>query len=442
MPDPHELLKSAEEEVFHRLKKPTRPRQAEVLAHLAAGENVFASLPTGYGKSLCYWAPAAAWGWKVWVISPLISLIQDQALSCATLGLKIVSWHGKMAAREKDLLEEQMRGGGYQVAFLSPERLIQWWEGGFAEELEACGQGPDLIALDEMHCFEDWRVFRPGYKEAFAPVRRLSERGVRVLGLSASLSRQEADAWMAELCDAHRFLGASLGRENLSLTVRALDSEEERWFWLAAGVSGLGEGDCALVYCATREECDEASRWLRSAGFPASAYHAGLPAAVRTSRSRGFRAGALPIVCATSAFGMGVDYPRVRRVIHFSLPHSLEAYWQEAGRAGRDGAPAFALALWRRSEIFRARRMNDQEKEKYFSLWSAWASGNCRKQAVAERFGLKEEECGHCDRCAGEKKFLREWPNAAAFRDSEPWWVQPEARLLEWSRQKIFGNES
>lgn len=440
MPDSAELLQRAEEEVFRRLKKPTRPRQKKVLALLAAGENAFASLPTGYGKSLCYWAPAAAWNWKVWVISPLVSLIQDQALSCASLGLKVASWHGGLAAPEKNSLEEKMRGGHYQIAFLSPERLLQWWQSGFVEELETCGHGPDMIALDEMHCFEEWRNFRPGYQEAFAPVRRLSERGVRILGLSASLSREEADAWMAELCASHRFLGAPLGRENLSLAVRGLESEEERWFWLAAGVSGLAEGDCALVYCATRDECDEASRWLRSAGFPASAYHAGMPAPVRTARSQGFRAGALPIICATSAFGMGVDYPRVRRVIHFSLPYSLESYWQEAGRAGRDGAPAFALALWRRSEISRARGMGPQEREKYFWLWSAWASGICRKQAVGERLGLKEERCGHCDRCAGGKLFQREWPNAAAFRDSEPWWVQPEARLVEWAKQKIFGD--
>lgn len=440
MPNSDSLLSLAEEEVFRRLKKPTRPLQREALALLAAGENLFASLPTGYGKSLCYWAPAAAWAWKVWVVSPLVSLIQDQALSCAALGLSVVSWHGGISAEEKRGLEEKMRAGGYEICFLSPERLLHWWKSGFVEELEAKGEGPDLIALDEMHCFEEWRGFREGYREAFAPIRRLSERGVRVLGLSASLSRAQSDAWMAEVCASHRFLAAPLGRENLFLAVRALDSEQERWFWLAAAVSGIGEGDCALVYCSTREECDEASRWLRSAGFPASAYHAGLPAALRAARSRGFRAGALPILCATTAFGMGVDYPRVRRVIHFSLPHSLEAYWQEAGRAGRDGAPAFALALWRRSEIIRARGMSAEEKEKYFSLWRAWGSGICRKRVVGERLGMVEEDCGRCDRCAGEENFFREWPNAAAFRASEPWWVQPEARLTEWSKRKIFGD--
>lgn len=437
-----ELLLRAEEEVARRLKKPTRPKQREVLAALASGENVFASLPTGYGKSLCYWAPAVAWGWKVWVLSPLVSLIQDQALSLAALGLRVASWHGSLPSREKNILADDMRAGNYQIAFLSPERLLHWRDSGFLEELESLGHGPDLLALDEMHCFEDWRSFREGYREAFAPVRRYSERGVRVLGLSASLSRSESEAWMAELCSTHRFLGAPLGRENLTLAVRPLNSEPERWFWLAAALSDLAEGDCALVYCATREECDEACRWLRSAGISASAYHAGLPAPVRAARSRGFRLGALPVICATSAFGMGVDYPRVRRVIHFSLPHSLESYWQEAGRAGRDGSPAFALALWRRSEISRARAMSESEKEKFSQLWAAWASGVCRKQAVGARFGLQEKKCGRCDRCAAEENFFHDWPNAAALRNSEPWWVQPEARLAEWSKQKIFGVES
>jgi ATP-dependent DNA helicase RecQ len=438
MQNSRELLRQAEEEILRRLKKPTRPLQKQVLAALAAGENIFASLPTGYGKSLCYWAPAAAWGWKVWVVSPLVSLIQDQSLACTELGLSTASWHGGLNAQEKSKLEDSVREGSYQINFLSPERLLQWWQDGFVEELEARGVGPDLIALDEMHCFEEWRSFRPGYKEAFAPIRRLSERGVRVLGLS----RSQAESWMAELCVAHRYLSAPLGRENLFLAVRAIEFEEERWFWLAASLSGLKEGDTALVYCASRAECDETTRWLRSAGYPAIAYHAGLPASVRAARSHGFRAGALPIVCATTAFGMGVDYPRVRRVIHFSLPHSLEAYWQEAGRAGRDGSPAYALALWRRSEIFRARGMGEEEKEKYFSLWRAWASGICRKQAVGERFGLREERCGRCDRCVGDGIFFPDWPNAAALRDSEPWWVQREARLTEWSKQKIFGLES
>jgi ATP-dependent DNA helicase RecQ len=442
MPDPISFLERAEKEVYSRLKKSTRPHQREVLSALAQGENVFASLPTGYGKSLCYWAPAAAWGWRVWVISPLVSLIQDQAMACGALGLAAHAWHAGIKNEARAKMEEEMEGGAAVISFLSPERLLNWWESGFVERLEALGQGPDLLALDEMHCFEEWRGFREGYTEAFAPVRRLSERGVRILGLSASLSRESARSWMDELCASHRFVGGGLGRENLTLVVRPVNEDKERWLGLAAALGALAEGDCALVYCATRSECDEVTRWLRSAGFAASAYHAGLPPTVRAARSKAFRMGALPIVCATSAFGMGVDYPRVRRVIHFSLPHSLESYWQEAGRAGRDGLPAYAMALWRRSEITRARRMSGEEKEKFFSLWRAWASGDCRKVAVAARLGMQEENCGRCDRCLRSYDDLPEWLQAAAFRDSEPWWVQPEARLCDWSNQKIFESES
>jgi ATP-dependent DNA helicase RecQ len=442
MREPVEFLELAEKEVFSRLKKATRPRQQEVLAALSLGENVFASLPTGYGKSLCYWAPAAAWGWKVWVISPLISLIQDQAMACEALGLKVAAWHAGLGAADKDELLGRMERGEAQITFLSPERLLAWWRSGVVERLGRLGQGPDLIALDEMHCFEEWRSFREGYLEAFAPVRRLSERGVRLLGLSASLARAEADAWMSELCESHRFVGAGLGRENLTLLVKPIDTEGERWLWLASALRSLGAGDCALVYCATRAECDEVSRWLKSAGFPACAYHAGLPQALRAARSRSFRAGALPIICATTAFGMGVDYPRVRRVIHFSLPHSLEAYWQEAGRAGRDGEPAFALALWRRSEIMRAVNMGSVEKEKFFSLWSAWASGNCRKRAVGERFGMTEKNCGRCDRCLAGEASLPEWMRSDSISTADPWWVRPEARLQDWSKEKIFNRQA
>jgi ATP-dependent DNA helicase RecQ len=429
-------------EVNRRFAKPSplKVRQAEVLSALWEGKNVFASLPTGYGKSLCYWAPAAAWRWRVWVVSPLVSLIQDQSIACRDLGLRVACWHGGMDRASRLQLEAQMEAGDAEIVFLSPERLVRWWESGFVACLESLGVGPDLLALDEMHCFEDWRSFREGYREAFAPVRRLSERGVRILGLSASLSRSEARAWMQELCGSFHFVGTSLGRENLRLLVLPLEEEAERWLGLVSALRGLGGDESALVYCATRSESDETARWLSSAGFPACSYHAGLPPAWRAARSLAFRRGHLRIVCATTAFGMGVDYPKVRRVIHFSVPFGLEAYWQEAGRAGRDGETSYALAFWRRSEITRARLMGQEEKKRFAYLWFAWAEGGCRKRAVARQLGIEEEDCGSCDRCQ------KSWEERPIWLDlcrqwikREPWWTQPEARPVEWAREKIFG---
>lgn len=434
MPSIADLVLLAEREVSRRFKKnmPLRERQREVLALLAARRNVFAGLPTGYGKSLCYWAPAAAWNWRVWVVSPLVSLIQDQAAACEALGLRVAAWHGGLSTSEKNHLRGQMEDGQTQIVFLSPERLVQWWGSGGVEELEALGRGPDLLALDEMHCFENWRSFRSGYQDAFLPVRRLAERGIPLLGLSASLSRADAEAWMNELCDSHVNIATPLGRANLSVRVQAIDQEKERWLLLAEALKDQAEGESSLVYCATRDEADEVSRWLRSVGFRAVAYHAGLPPSWKRARSQAFRRGLLPIVCATSAFGMGIDYPKVRRVIHFSLPTSIEGYWQEVGRAGRDGKPAFAVAFWLRSEIRHARWLNEEAKPAFLSLWRALASGKCRRQMVAEHFGLEEKSCGACDRC--------EMQQSPAKARPDPWWVQPEARLAEWAREKIFSS--
>lgn len=444
------LLEAAENEASQRLKlsAPLKSRQKDVLLSLAQGKNVFAGLPTGYGKSLCYWAPAAAWGWQVWVVSPLVSLIQDQAKACQDLGLQVACWHGGMSRSEKTELKDRMEAGTVNITFLSPERLSQWWESGFIDRLRAAGRGPDLLALDEMHCFEEWREFRDGYKNSFLPIIRLVLRGVQLLGLSASLSRVQAETWMRELCESHVYFGSNLGRENLHLLVAPFDSEEERWLGLISALRGVSFPESALVYCSTRQETNDVSRWLRSVGLGASSYHAGLPPAVRAARSLAFRQGHLRIVCATSAFGMGIDYPRVGRVIHFSPPYSLDSYWQEAGRAGRDGSDAYAIAFWLRSGVASARQMDNLAREKFFLLWRAWASNRCRKKVVAEHFGVEEKNCGSCDRClrvnrslGGRANVFPSWlANFGPLSIEDPWWTEPEANLEQWARQKIFSH--
>lgn len=235
---------------------------------------------------------------------------------------------------------------------------------------------------------------------------------------------------MNDLCGDHDLVLAGLGRENLCLNVQSIEREEERWLLLAAALRNLQAPDAALVYCASRREADDLARWLRSAGYPASSYHAGHPSSWRSARSRAFRDGFLRIVCATSAFGMGIDYPHVRLVVHFSLPYDLESYWQEVGRAGRSGQPAFALAFWRRSEIQRLQRLSGSARERFLHLWKVWARGGCRLQAVAECFNLAEAECGRCDECARRNG----QPSLSSWGTPLPvaWWVRPNAQLERW----------
>lgn len=427
-----QMLAEAAEEARRRGLE-LRPHQVEVLSHLARGKSVFAGLPTGYGKSLCYWLPAAAWGWKVWVVSPLVSLIEDQGLALEKLGMKVVAWRGGITREQRQALEQQMQAGDWQVCLLSPERLQMWEENGYFHALRAMGLDPDLLVLDEMHCLEEWREFRGGYEALAEPARRAVGRGTLLLGLSASLSEVQSRLWMEELCGEHARVVSGLGRENLSLFVLAIENDFERWLYLLAGLRGLLAPESALVYCATRRECDEVAAWLRSAGFEAVAYHAGLPSEERTARSLAFRAGRLRVICATSAFGMGIDYAYVSRVIHFSLPYDLESYWQEVGRAGRGGQAAWGMALWRRSEITRVRLLEGEALRRYVGLWRAWVSGGCRKKAVAERLGIREEDCGNCDRCFPSGISLL--PLATHLRPA--WWMEKESKPCAWLESKL-----
>jgi ATP-dependent DNA helicase RecQ len=319
-----------------------------------------------------------------------------------------------------------MLSGEARIAFLSPERLLLWQQSGFFDELVSRGRDADLYVLDEMHCLDEWRSFRIGYKNLAESLRRELLRGSVLLGLSASLALKEAETWMGELVGEEFFsiVNAGLGRENLNLCVLPLETEKERWLHLLSALRSLRSPETALVYCQSRNEADETARWLRSAGLEAIAYHAGLPAAERAERSRSFRAGRLRVVCATSAFGMGVDYPHVSRVIHFSMPRDLSSYWQEVGRAGRNGKNATAIAFWRRSEIVRARQMPLLEREAFFALWTAWAEGGCRKLAVAKHLGLEEKACGECDRCRDSGSWLYD-PGSA-------WWTEKSANLKHW----------
>lgn len=431
-------LTKAEFEANARVGRPLRPLQREVLGHLAAGKHLFANLPTGYGKSLCYWAPAVAWGWRVWVVSPLVSLIEDQAMACENLGVTAVALHSGLTREEREHREQQIFSSN-AVLFLSPERLQLWQASGRLSQIQGEGLGPDLLALDEMHCFEEWREFRQSYQSVFSAIKRIELGGALILGLSASLAERESRAWMAEFCESFEVVSTQLGRDNLTLRVFPIEEEGERWLLLASLLREKAADESIILYCCTRKECDDLARWLGSLGYPSCTYHAGLPPVVREARSRAFREGRLPFLCATSAFGMGIDFPRVARVIHFSTPYDLESYWQEAGRAGRDGRQAFACAIFRRSDIARAQRMSERQKHRFANLWSAWLRGDCRKRAVAAALGMTQENCGRCDRCDVKANQLPSWlQEATSLRTHPAWWTNREAASEAWAREKIF----
>lgn len=434
------LLESAEAELRRRFgaKAELKPKQREILIHLAESRSVFAGLPTGYGKSLCFWLPAAAWKWRVWVISPLLSLMEDQFNAMKSLGLRAISVHGSLGEQERGMMDD-LRSGDWEILFLTPEQLVAWHSNGLLTMLGEAGLGPDLLAFDEMHCLEEWKEFRVSLASVFPPIRRLVTNGARFLGLSASFAREDRQLWMSEFIDTYSVVELPLGRENLSLFVLPLENGALRWLLLLTALRELREPQSALVYCASRKECDLVTTWLRSAGIDATSYHAGLPVDVRKARSHGFRRGALKVVCATSAFGMGIDYPHVERVIHFSLPFSLESYWQEAGRAGRSGGRAYSIVFWRRSEIARLRILSPRARVLYVALWRAFLRGGCRVVAVAKSLGTEASECGNCDECRREGVGLPDWlSELRSVQTSSPWWLKKSAEPENWIDENIF----
>ncbi len=424
------MLDLARAEARQRAGFVLKPLQEQVLFHLGHGRSVFAGFPTGFGKSVCYWMPAAAWGWRVWIVSPLVSLMEDQVLAARKVGLRAITF----SENRKDLpvFHRLLESRNWDLCFLSPERLAIWERRGYLARLRTMQAMPDLVAIDEMHCLEDWRQFRPAYNELFESFRKWLGRDSLLLGLSASMSVADSSAWMNELADDYERLDLDIGRPNLHLQVLPLETEDLRWLLVVSALRNLAAPSSALLYCCTRREADDLARWLLSCGFPAAAYHAGLPSSIRKARSKAFRDGALRIVCATSAFGMGIDYPYVDRVIHFSMPYDLESYWQEVGRAGRSGGEASGLAFWRRSEVYRLLELKDTgQRERFAALWRSWLGGKCRKRVVAARLGLPDSDCGNCDRCR---------PDFFPLVDpglKQPWWTEGAGGLGEWFEEKL-----
>jgi ATP-dependent DNA helicase RecQ len=403
-----------------------RDGQKRVLDYLKKEQTVFASLPTGYGKSLTYFLPAALWNWKVWVVSPLNSLIQDQIAAASSFGLKSFQWNEKSFSTEslkKDLLVE----GTYNIAFFSPERIERLAKSSLFHELEHSLTFPDLLVLDELHCFEQWRDFRTSYQEILYPLRKVSGN-IPVLGLSATLSEVEGVSWLAEIGKTAKAISVGLGRENLGLRFSPQSSNDSFWLDLVEQLKNLQKNESCIIYCRERYEADSVAQFLRSLGLSATSFHAGKPIIYKSEITRIFREGKISILCATSAFGMGIDYPKVRKVIHLSPPPSISALWQEVGRAGRDGKFAEAILYFKRSDIALGNFKSRKEKLDFFFVWQFLWQKKCRKATIAEFFGMQEKNCKLCDWC------LRQSTSAKEF----PWWTQEISYLKYWVKKKIF----
>ena len=351
MADPHSILKK----VFGY--DSFRPGQEDIVRRLLDGQDVLAVMPTGAGKSICYQVPALLLPGITIVVSPLVSLMKDQVGALVQAGVAAAFLNNSLTDNQKALMLRRAREGWYKIIYVAPERLEMPGFQRFAQEKLI-----SMVTVDEAHCISQWgQDFRPSYLRIKAFVDSLPNRPV-VGAFTATATARVRDDIRSHL-ELHQPYEVTTGfdRPNLYFeTRRALPSQKPKELLDLV----LREGDNAgIVYCSTTKQVDETARLLQSRGIRAAAYHAKLDAEVRRKNQDDFLYDRVQIMVATNAFGMGIDKSNVRFVIHHNMPESIEAYYQEAGRAGRDGEPSRCTLLWNESDIVTRRRLLDSDYE-------------------------------------------------------------------------------
>ena len=328
-----------------------RPVQREIIDSVMAGRDTLALMPTGGGKSLTYQVPTMAREGLCIVVTPLIALMKDQVDRLRARRISAVAIHSGLSPRQIDIALDNCAYGDVKFLYVAPERLATE-----AFRLRVVRMNVSLLAVDEAHCISQWGYdFRPSYLR----IAELRERlpGVPILALTASATPVVADDIMRHLKFAEpHILRSSFARPNLSYSVRRTDDKNGQLLRLLRNVPGSG-----IVYCRTREGTEQIADLLRREGIPAAAYHGGMGHAERTLRQEEWLSGRVRVMAATNAFGMGIDKPDVRFVVHYAMCDSLESYYQEAGRAGRDGQRAYALLLVASDDSDRIARRFEQE---------------------------------------------------------------------------------
>lgn len=378
-----------------------RGHQEEVIAAAMAGRNSLVLQPTGGGKSLCYQIPAVLGEGLVLVVSPLIALMQDQVVALEQLGVDAAYLNSTLtSARQRQVLE-RLRSGRLRLLYVAPERLMQEET---LELLKTCQI--TLIAIDEAHCVSQWgHDFRVDYLKLGELARHFPDVPRMALTATATAPARAEIVERLALLDAEQFV-AGFDRPNICYYVQSkLDAKRQLLAFLSEH-----RGEAGIVYCMARKKTEATADWLVAAGFDALPYHAGLDAETRAKHQRRFVSDDGVIIVATIAFGMGIDKPDVRFIAHLDLPKSMESYYQETGRAGRDGEPSIAWMVYGLQDVVRLRQMVDastageihkrSERGKLDALLGWCEVTECRRRSLLAYFGDTQiEDCGNCDVC-------------------------------------------
>ncbi|AWI79789.1 DNA helicase RecQ [Parazoarcus communis] len=382
-----------------------RGEQEAIVEQVAGGGDALVLMPTGGGKSLCYQVPALMREGTAIVVSPLIALMHDQVSALVEAGVNAAFLNSSLDAESARAVERALYDGSLDLLYVAPERLMT---PRFLDQLDHLRDTNRLalFAIDEAHCVSQWgHDFRPEYLQlSILPERYPS---IPRIALTATADRQtrEEIATRLRLGEARRFI-SSFDRPNIRYTIVEKDDPRRQ---LIGFIREEYPSDAGIIYCLSRRKVEETAAWLQEQGINALPYHAGLPQEVRAEHQNRFLREDSIVMVATIAFGMGIDKPDVRFVAHLDLPRSIEGYYQETGRAGRDGLPAQAWMAWGAQDVVQQRRMIDESegseefkrlgRNRLEVLVGLVEATTCRRQHLLAYFGESSAPCGNCDNC-------------------------------------------